>query len=84
MLPAETPARAQRPRFRGTFARGGGLVRIAVAAAVVIAVIVGIDFLRGILNGPVPAFASVMERMEKAENCRRFAIGNGTWANGTR
>lgn len=67
MLPAETPARAQRPTFHGSLAGSGRLIRIAATAAVIVAVIVGIDFLRGIHNGPAPAFASVMERMERAE-----------------
>jgi hypothetical protein len=67
MLPAETPARAQRSGFCGAFARVPRAVRIAAAVTAAIVVILGIDLLRGIHYGPVPAFASVMERMEKAE-----------------
>ena len=67
MLPRETPVRAARPKFRGIFAGSGRLIRIGAAAGIVIAVIVGIDLLRGIHNGPAPAFASVIEKMEKAE-----------------
>jgi hypothetical protein len=68
MLPAETPMRAKRPRFRGTFASVPAALRIAVAVAIILAVIMGIDLLRGVRNGSVPAFASVVQKMEKAEN----------------
>ncbi len=68
MLPAETPVRALRPGFRATFARVPRAVCIAGAVAAAIAVVAGIDFLRGAHNGAVPAFASVVEKMEQAEN----------------
>ena len=55
--------------------------RIAAAAAAAIAVIVGIDFIRGAYFGPIPAFASVIENARKAENVT-FRIHqwiNGEW-----
>ena len=68
MLPAETPVRARRPGFRSTFARIPRSVRVATAVAAAILVVAGIDLLRGTHNGAVPAFASVIEKMEKAQN----------------
>jgi hypothetical protein len=68
MLPVGTPARARRPGFRSTFARVPRAARIAAAVAAAIVVVAGIDFLRGAHNGAVPAFASVVEKIEKAEN----------------
>jgi hypothetical protein len=79
MLPAETPARAQRSGFCGAFARVPRAVRIAAAVTAAIVVILGIDLLRGIHYGPVPAFASVMERMEHAEN---VVFRNREWSLG--
>lgn len=67
-LPTEAPATARRREIQRVFPSVPSVARIALAAAVVIAVIVGIDFLLGVRNGPVPAFASVVEKMEKAEN----------------
>lgn len=67
-LPAEAPLRARRRGIRRAFPSVPSVARIALAAAIVIAAIVGIDFLRDVRNGPVPAFASVVEKMEKAEN----------------
>ncbi len=81
MLPAKTPVRARHPGFRGRFARVPGAVRIVVAAAAAVVVVAGIDLLLGARNGPVPAFATVIEKMEKAENVvfrhRQWILG--TW-----
>jgi hypothetical protein len=82
MLPAETPAGGRRPRFRGILAGSGWLIRVAAAAAVIVAVIIGVDLLSGRPNGPVPAFASVLEKMEGANNVveqvRRWSLGRWT------
>jgi hypothetical protein len=67
-LPSNAPAQAQRRGIRRAFPGVPSVTRIALAAVVVIGVIVGIDFLRDVRNGPVPVFASVVEKMEKAEN----------------
>jgi hypothetical protein len=78
-LPTEARLPARRRGIRRPFPSVPGIARIALAAAVVIAVIVGIDFLRDVRNGAVPAFASVVEKMEKAENViyrdREWALG---------
>jgi hypothetical protein len=78
-IPAEAPVLARRRGIQRAFPKVPGVARIALAAAIVIAVIVGIDFLRDVRNGPVPAFASVIERMEKAENLvfrdREWSLG---------
>ncbi|MGD1049397.1 MAG: hypothetical protein ABR899_11670, partial [Candidatus Krumholzibacteriaceae bacterium] len=68
MLPAETPVQAKRPALRVSFARIPRIVRIAAAVAAAIVVVAGIDFLRGVHYGAVPAFASVVEKMDNAEN----------------
>jgi len=67
MLPAEIPSPTRRRSLLGTFVRVPRAVQIAGAVAAAIAVVAGIDFLRGAHNGAVPAFAAVVERMEKAE-----------------
>ena len=40
----------------------------AAAAAAVIVAFIAIDLIRGAANGPVPAFAAVQEKMQKADN----------------
>ena len=44
------------------------IATIAAAAAAVIIAFIVIDLIRGAANGPVPAFAAVQEKMQKADN----------------
>lgn len=56
-------------RSGSIFARTSRYAAIAVgAAAAVIVAFVAIDLIRGAANGPVPAFAAVQEKMQKADN----------------
>jgi hypothetical protein len=86
MLPVEAPMQAQRQRFRAAFARVPRAMRVAAAVAAAIVVIAGIDLLRGVHYGSVPAFASVLEKMEGANNVveqlRRW--NRGLWTTETR
>jgi hypothetical protein len=81
-LQAEIPEHGRWQGFRGTFARAPRVVQIAAAATAVIAVIAGIDLLRGVRNGPIPAFAAVIEKMGKVESViyedRRWSLGQWT------
>ncbi len=98
-IPAKAPARddavrAKRRGFSGLFAGDSRFAHVAAAAVILVAVAIGVDFLRGLLNGPVPAFASVIERVEGAHTLvyrdRRWKVGewrtsewgwnsSGTW-----
>lgn len=78
-LPAEVPARERQREIRRAFLSVPRIAHIAGAAVILVVIIIGIDLLRGVLNGPVPAFAAVVEKMEKAENViyrdREWALG---------
>jgi hypothetical protein len=79
LLSAGAPMRTRGGRFHRAFARIPRIVRIAAAAAAAVAVIAAIDLLRGYHTGTVPAFASVLERVDKAESViyryRRWSDG---------
>lgn len=55
-------------RFDRVVARLPRFAAIAAAAAAIIITFVAIDLIRGAHNGPVPAFAAVQEKMQKADN----------------
>jgi len=55
------------------------IAQIAGAAAAVIITLVVIDLIRGVHNGPVPAFAAVQEKMQK---CESVAYHIHLWSNG--
>jgi hypothetical protein len=78
-LPAEAPARIRWPGGRRAILSAPRIAHIAAAAIILVAVLIGIDLIRGVVTGPVPAFASVVEKMEKAENViyrdREWALG---------
>ena len=79
MLAAGAPTRTRRGRFHGAFATIPKIVKIAAAAAAAVAVIAAVDFLRGYRSGTVPAYASVLEKMDKAESIiyRYRRLSNG-------
>jgi hypothetical protein len=81
-LPAEVPVPARRGGIQCVIPRVPRAVCIAAAVTATIVVILGIDLLRGIHYGPVPAFASVVERMEQVENVihreRSWQLGKWT------
>jgi len=64
--PAGIATAPRRLTFSETLTRIPRVVRIAGAAAAALAIIAGIDFLRGYRDGTVPAYATVLEKMEKA------------------
>jgi hypothetical protein len=72
---------APRGRAGAVFARLPRIAAIAAAAAVVIIAFLVIDLIRGGHDGPVPAFAAVQEKMQKADNVvNRVRLWNlGEW-----